>query len=305
VFALARLVAAARARAISHAPPAQFTHLSAPEFASRFAAGARPAPQSVVAARVAHNIGRNFSAGVGGGSAAALPGGARALPPAAVTAGSVNWVTAGAVTPVEDQGQCGDCYAFAAMGALSSAMAIAQGGCTPGTPFSCPALTDLSSQQIADCSFAQGNNGCNGGYMSNAFEYVKANGGVCTEAAYPYTSGGTGVVGTCKVPSPNTCAPAANVQSTSFDYVLGAGGAPSLSVFLAYLTAGPVSVGVYAGCGTLFQNYAGGYFTATCQGSPANDVDHAVLATGFFTVPPSTQYVQLKNQYGTSWGGTP
>jgi hypothetical protein len=290
-----------RCRQLSTFLFSQLTHLSVAEFASQFASGARPEPQSVVAARVARNLGRNFSTLPAN---APLPGGARALPPAAVTAGSVNWVMAGAVTPVQDQGQCGDCYAFAAMGALSSAMAIAEGGCTPGTPYSCPALMDLSSQQIADCSFAQGNNGCDGGYMSNAFEYVKANGGVCTEAAYPYTSGGTGLVGTCKVPSPNTCVPAANVQSTSFDYVLGAGGEPSLSVFLAYLTAGPVSVGVYAGCGTLFQNYAGGYFTATCQGSPANDVDHAVLATGFFTAG-GTQYVQLKNQYGTTWGGTP
>ena len=273
-----------------------------PEFASQFASGARPEPQSVVSARVARNLGRNLSASLMNG---ALPGGARALPPAAVTPGSVNWVTAGAVTPVQDQGQCAACYAFAAMGALSSAMAIAAGGCTPGTPYSCPALLDLSTQQIADCSTTQGNNGCNGGYMNMAYDYVEANGGVCTEAAYAYTSGGTGTTGACRVPSPNTCMPAANVASTPFDYVLGPGGAPSLSVFLSYLAAQPVSVGVYAGCGTLFQNYAGGIFSATCQGSPANDIDHAMLATGFYTVPPSTQYVQLKNQYGTTWGGTP
>ena len=289
-------------RSLSVRPPlAQFTHLSALEFATQFASGARPEPQSVVSARVKRNLGRNLSASLKSG---ALPGGARALPPAAVTPGSVNWVSAGAVTPVQDQGQCGDCYAFAAMGALSSAMAIDAGGCTPGTPYSCPALLDLSSQQIADCSTTQGNNGCNGGYMNMAYDYVEANGGVCTEAAYPYTSGSTGTTGACRVPSPNNCIPAANVASTPFDYVLGDGGAPSLSVFLSYLAAQPVSVGVYAGC-TLFQNYAGGIFSATCQGSPANDIDHAMLATGFYTVPPSTQYVQLKNQYGTTWGGTP
>jgi len=92
---------------------------------------------------------------------------------------SVDWTAAGAVTGVKDQGQCGSCWSFSTTGALEGAYEIKYG-----------TLNSYSEQNLVDCDNKQNGGkdmGCNGGLMDYAFSWTQKNGGICTEAAYPYT----------------------------------------------------------------------------------------------------------------------
>lgn len=55
-------------------------------------------------------------------------------------------------------------------------------------------LIRLSEQELVDCD--NFDYGCDGGNMDNAFRWVIKNGGIDTEADYPYTSA-NGYAGKC------------------------------------------------------------------------------------------------------------
>jgi len=204
------------------------------------------------------------------------PGNAEATCPAAN--GGCDWRirSPSVVTPVKDQGACGSCWSFSTTGSLEGAWALK--GHT---------LTSLSEQNLLDCAEAQyGNAGCDGGLMTNAFKYIKNNGGVDTEASYPYT----GRVSTCKYKAANRGATIAgyyNVQSYSESALTAAIG-----------SVGPVSVAIDAGQDS-FQFYSSGvYYDPFCSSTQLN---HAVLAVGYGTLNGKAYYI-VKNSWGVFWG---
>jgi len=201
--------------------------------------------------------------------------------------GSLDWREKGAVTSIKNQGNCGACWSFSAVGAIEGATAISTG-----------VLYDLSEQQLMDCSSEYGNMGCNGGLMDNAFEYLlskQGKTGLCTEKEYPYKQ----KVGSCKS---KQCVGVANitgykdVESNSEESLLSAA------------SLGPVSVSIQAQTLSFMLYESGIYDDPECT----DNLDHGVLLVGYGTGPNSTNlynkneetldFYIVKNSWGTEWG---
>merc|ERR1712054_686421 len=184
---------------------------------------------------------------------------------------SVNWVKQGAVTAVKNQGQCGSCWSFSTTGSVEGINAVSGGQ-----------LTAFSEQQLMDCSWLQGNKGCNGGLMDNAFRYLVSKGSE-TESDYPYTAQSSFV---CKYDSSKVVFKISgykDVRSNSVDELESA------------VAQQPVSIAVEADQQS-WQFYNGGVVSSDC----GQQLDHGVLVAGYDN--GSTPYWLVKNSWGADWG---
>jgi C1A family cysteine protease len=146
-------------------------------------------------------------------------------------------------------------------------------------------LVSLSEEQLVECSRSNGNLGCKGGLMDNAFQYAMDN-GMCSEDSYPYTSS-AGSAGLCK----SSCDPQVTIHACS-DVE------PSNQLALKEAVAfGPVSIAIEADQ-RIFQSYSSGVITSDSCGT---NLDHGVLIVGYGT-ENGVDYWLVKNSWSSDWG---
>jgi len=183
---------------------------------------------------------------------------------------SVDWREEGAVTPVKNQGACGSCWAFSATGALE--------GCYFQKR---KKLASLSEQNLVDC--VQGSSqGCNGGEMIDAFDYVAQN-GIEFEDDYPYTAR----TEQCKFDADK-----AVIVNHGYLNVTR----KDVNALKTAIAGQTVSVAIQADQ-IVFQFYKGGVIKALC----GDDLNHGVLAVGYNSVSGGEAFI-VKNSWGTNWG---
>ncbi len=191
---------------------------------------------------------------------------------ASVGVEGVDWRAKGAVTAVKDQGQCGSCWSFSTTGNIEGQWFLAGNK-----------LTSVSEQELVSCDTTD--DGCNGGLMDNAFDWLVKNkkGEITTEAAYPYVSG-SGNVPACKQHKPVGAV------------IVGHQDLPQNETQLAAWLAknGPIAIAVDA---TSWQSYNGGILS-NCV---SDQLDHGVLLVGFGT-ENGTPYWIIKNSWAATWG---
>ncbi|EDW70865.2 uncharacterized protein Dvir_GJ11310 [Drosophila virilis] len=186
---------------------------------------------------------------------------------------SIDWRTKGAVSPVKNQGTCGSCWTFAAVGTLEGQSFLRT-----------KRMVELSEQNLLDCSShpPYRNHGCQRGYPYDALRYVKDNQGLDTRSSYPYQ----GVQGRCRFRKEHVGVRIKGVATVR------SGDERALQAAVA--EKGPIAVGIDV---QHLQHYHSGIYNRPCFG-PA--FLHAVVLVGYGR-DRGHDYWLLKNSWG-NWG---
>lgn len=176
---------------------------------------------------------------------------------------NIDWRISRKMTSVKYQKECGACYSFTAIAAIESAY-ILKGK-----------FLNLAEQELVDCSLPYGNFGCEGGWTTNAYQYIK-DFGVVYESDYPYKA----KFQDCRAdPSKKRYWIKNYVELKDDCNLVGQA-----------LKKQPLSIAINAHG---LQYYSKGIFT-DCQSGPSN---HGVILAG----ADATTWL-VKNSWGYSWG---
>ena len=190
-----------------------------------------------------------------------------------------DWRDRGAVTEVKDQGSCGSCYAFGAIGVLESRWFIETGN-----------LTEFSVQEIVDCTASYQNYDCNGGRPGPSIAYVKDH-GINFEADYPYE----GKVGKCRK------------QKNKINFKLRGYGVAIANDKIfdddkvlksTLVTQGPLAIFLNIDHESFMRYSSGIYFEPKCS----SRTTHVTLLVGYGKTGQDQDYWIIKNSFGRQWG---
>lgn len=175
------------------------------------------------------------------------------------------------ITPVNNQLQCGSCWAESATETVESYWALA------GNP-----IVQLSVQQSVDCCSEA--YGCMGGWPSWAYESFISRGGIESEQEYPYK----GINQRCEFNSSQVVATITNWATLTTD--------KNETLMAAWIFQnGPLSVCVDA---STWMDYTGGIIWHDC----GNWINHCVQIVGYGVSDSGVPYWNVRNSWGTEWG---
>jgi len=185
---------------------------------------------------------------------------------------SYDWRSQGAVGPVKDQGACGSCWAFSAVGNLEGLNYIKS-----------KEFLTFSEQQLVDCDKVD--QGCNGGLMENAFDYLRQNGGIELSKDYPYTGRG----GKCKFNKSKSALKVKGFQMVGQD---------EEQIKQKLFSTGPLSVALNA---DNLQFYNNGILDLTADACDPQAINHGVTLVGYGTQKGKDFWI-VRNSWGSNWG---
>ncbi len=216
-------------------------------------------------------------------------------------------VTGNWTTPVKDQGGCGSCWAFSAVGVSETALNLAAQN---------PALDpDLSEEYlVSDCHMADGYQTCCGGWDYDALEFIRDE-GIPDEGCMPYVDGldtGCGCNYGCNTSGTNactyhgigqcsdrTCANRCTNWASRITKINHTGyvGTDRTTIKNTLVAFGPLSVSIRAS-----NWYWDGDVLRCSVDSPTN---HAVAVVGYKDTPSvgAGGYWIVKNSWGSTWNG--